>query len=137
YAAEPAPPVTAERAPTLTIAPPAGSRRAAARHVHHAVPRLRSSRERSCSGSESATLALRKPPAAFTTQRGVAGSPSQYASTASASVRSTSSRPAMITSSPRAPSTAAIAAPSAPRPPQTRARSATNQLQELPPQLGV
>src|SRR5207247_3805459 len=62
---------------------------------------------------------------------------SQNASTAAASVRSTSSRSATTTSSPRARSSSAIARPSAPAPPQTRATSATDELQELAPQLGV
>src|SRR6266853_398451 len=115
-------------------------RRAAARHDHHAVPKFRSSRPCSSSGSDSATVPARKPPAALTSQRGSRPSParrSQNASTASASVRSTTLRSAGTTWSPRASRVSTSAEPSAPPAPHTRATSATDELEKLASELEV
>src|SRR5947209_10400048 len=68
YAAAPGSATKADREETLTM-PPAFMRRAAARHDHHADPRLRSIITEKSSGVVSATLPGRKPPVALTTQR--------------------------------------------------------------------
>ena len=111
---------------TLTIAPPSGSRRAASRHDHQAVPRLRSARKRTCVRLGLGDRAGAEPaggvdhPAGRELRRLRAAS--QSAATSSAEVRSTAScerpggglrrrrcRSTTTTRSPRASSAATIA----------------------------
>ena len=110
---------------------------AASRHDHQAVPRFRSSTKPQLSGSESATVPPRKPPAALTTQRGVArrlepvperldllGGGQVDRLVPHARPRRGARRRAgrrATTRSPRASSASTIADPSAPPPPQTSA----------------